>query len=147
MINHASDALSGPMNRRTLLERGAALVGGAAAGLALQPGPALGQEKPQPPAAKAAAPAEPVNLHPPVVQVKGGKLRGFRDGKANSFLGIRYAEAERFEQPKPVQPWDGIKNAQAWGPVCPIPRHDRASASTSSSSRIATGCRTSTARS
>jgi para-nitrobenzyl esterase len=26
-----------------------------------------------------------------------------------------------FEMPKPVKPWDGIKSAQAWGPVCPIP--------------------------
>ena len=111
----------GPINRRTLLGKGAALVGGAAAGLALQPEAALGQEKPAPPAAKAVAPAEPVNLHPPVVQVKGGKLRGIKDGKIYSFLGIRYAEAERFGPPKPVQPWDGIRNAQSWGPVCPIP--------------------------
>ncbi len=121
MGNHQSDALLGPINRRTLMGKGAALVGGAAAGLALKPEAVLGQEKPAQPAPKAAAPAEPVNLHPPVVQVKGGKLRGIREGKVNSFLGIRYAEAERFGLPKPVQPWDGIKNAQAWGPVCPIP--------------------------
>ena len=47
MGNHQSDALLGPINRRTLLGKGAALVGGAAAGLALQPEAALGQEKPQ----------------------------------------------------------------------------------------------------
>ena len=69
------------MNRRKLLGRGAALVGSGLAGFALQPGNALGQEKPKTaeagsqPAAKNAAPAEPPNLHPPVVQVKGGKLR------------------------------------------------------------------------
>ena len=40
------------------------------------------------------------NLNPPVVPVKGGKLRGLREGKTYSFLGVRYAEAERFE-PKP----------------------------------------------
>ena len=50
-----------------------------------------------------------------------GKLRGLREGKTFSFLGIRYAEAERFGLPKPVQPWEGIKNAQVWGPVCPAP--------------------------
>src|SRR6185437_8110153 len=60
------------------------------------------------------------NLDPPVVQVQGGKLRGFRDGKTTVFLGIPYAEAERFELPKPVQPWEDIKSAQTWGPVCPI---------------------------
>ncbi len=121
MGNHQSDARLGAINRRTLLGKGAALVGGAAAGLALQPETALGQEKPAPPAAKAVAPAEPVNLHPPIVQVKGGKLRGIKDGKIYSFLGIRYAEAERFGEPKPVQPWEGVRNAQSWGPVCPIP--------------------------
>jgi len=56
-----------------------------------------------------------------VVQVKGGKLRGFKDGKILAFLGIRYAEAERFGPPMPVKPWDGIQNAQVWGPVCPVP--------------------------
>jgi para-nitrobenzyl esterase len=27
--------------------------------------------------------------------------------------------------PKPVKPWDGVKSAQAWGPVCPIPAQAR----------------------
>ena len=48
-------------------------------------------------------------------------MRGLREGTTSSFLGIRYAEAERFGAPKPVQPWTGIKNAQVWGPVCPSP--------------------------
>jgi para-nitrobenzyl esterase len=62
------------------------------------------------------------NLDPPVVQVQAGKLRGFRDGKTTVFLGVPYAETERFELPQPVKPWEGIKSAQAWGPVCPIPQ-------------------------
>jgi para-nitrobenzyl esterase len=56
-----------------------------------------------------------------VVQVKGGKLRGFKDGKTFTFLGVPYADAERFEMPKPVKAWDGIKSAQTWGPICPVP--------------------------
>ena len=60
------------------------------------------------------------NMDPPVVEVRGGKLRGFRDGKTTTFFGIPYAEAERFELPKPVAAWEGVKSAQAWGPVCPI---------------------------
>lgn len=71
---------------------------------------------------KAAKPLALPNLDPPVVQVQSGKLRGFRDGKTTIFLGIPYAEAARFELPKPVKPWDNIKSAQAWGPVCPIPQ-------------------------
>ena len=112
------------INRRSLLTQGAALVGGAAAGLALAAGNASAEDKPKTetlPAAKPATPAAPPNLHPPVVQVKGGKLRGFKEGKVFTFLGVPYAEAERFEMPKPVAAWEGIKNAQAWGPVCPVP--------------------------
>ena len=114
------------MNRRTLLGTGAALTGSALAGLMLQPGTASGAEDAKIPTSSApttsvAKPAAPPNLHPPVVQVAGGKLRGFKDGKTYTFLGIPYAEADRFELPKPVQPWEGIRNAQAWGPVCPIP--------------------------
>ena len=123
MENRSPESLPGTMNRRTLLGRGAALVAGTAAGLSLPSGTVFGQEQPPAaqPAAKPAAAAEPVNLRPPVVQVKGGKLRGLKDGKVFAFLGIRYAEAERFGPPKPVQPWDGISNAQVWGPVCPVP--------------------------
>jgi para-nitrobenzyl esterase len=56
-----------------------------------------------------------------VVETTCGKLRGLREGKTLSFLGVRYAEAERFGLPRPVQPWQGVKNAQVWGPVCPAP--------------------------
>ena len=111
------------LNRRQLLGTGAALLGGALAGGALQGPQAFGQEKSQHEGSKSAEGANASvlpNLHPPVVQVEGGKLRGFRDGKTTIFLGIPYAEAERFALPKPVQPWQGIKSAQAWGPVCPI---------------------------
>ncbi len=110
------------MNRRKMLS--ATLFGGAVAGVAVQPGTAFGQEKPKTAAqanTAAATPAGNVNLSPPVVTVNGGKLRGLREGKTYSFLGVRYAEAERFGQPRPVQPWEGTRNAQAWGPVCPNP--------------------------
>jgi para-nitrobenzyl esterase len=103
----------GPINRRKML--GSALLGGAVAGISVQQANAFEQEKPK--TGSATGP----NLSPPIVTVKSGKLRGLREGKTYSFLGIRYAEAERFGQPKPVQPWEGTKNAQAWGPVCPIP--------------------------
>jgi para-nitrobenzyl esterase len=114
----------GSLNRRQLV--GTTLIGGAAA-VALESGSALlGQEKPKSaaPAAKAATSVSVTsttnpNLSPPTVTVKGGKLRGLREGKTLSFLGIRYAEAERFGQPKEVQPWEGVKNAQVWGPTCP----------------------------
>jgi len=74
------------------------------------------------PKTAADAPAETPNLNPPVVQVRAGKLRGFRDGATVTFLGIPYAQAERFGPPQPVAPWTDIKGAQTFGPVCPIPQ-------------------------
>src|SRR6186997_2240047 len=120
MANEPSQTPESGMNRRKMLGTTAALVGGAVAGVA---GNAFGQEtKP----AAAAAPAAPAvaagpNLNPPIVELKIGKLRGLREGKTSSFLGIRYAEAERFGQPKPAPAWQGIKNAQVWGACCPFP--------------------------
>ncbi len=103
---------SGSINRRTLL--GGAAVAGLSATVA--------QAASTSDAAKA---GEAANLHPPVVQVKLGKVRGYRDGKTSVFLGIPYAEAERFEMPKPVKPWEGILSAQAYGPVCPVPAQSK----------------------
>src|SRR5207248_3002656 len=120
MANEPSQSAKGRVNRRQMLGTTTALLGGVIAGVT---GDVFAQEKPIAAASpgSAAAPTAGPNLNPPVVQVKGGSLRGLREGKTSSFLGIRYAEAERFGQPKPVQPWTGVKNAQVWGPVCPSP--------------------------
>jgi para-nitrobenzyl esterase len=122
MKNECQEPL-GRMNRRKMLGTTTALIGGA---IASAGGSAFAQEKPS--AAAGAAPATGPNLAPPVVHVKGGKLRGLSEGKTSSFLGIPYAEADRFELPKPVAAWAGIKNAQAWGPVCPSPEQTTVSA-------------------
>ena len=47
----------------------------------------------------------------PVVQTKEGKLRGFKLGSTYHFYGVKYAECKRWQQPLPVEPWDGIKDA------------------------------------
>src|SRR3954454_9240901 len=116
MADQVRDARTNRISRRQMLGTTTALIGGAIAGVGRD---ASAQEHSTPTAAAAMSPGP--NLKPPVVQVKGGTLRGLREGKTSSFLGIRYAAAERFEPPKPVKPWTGIKDAQAWGPVCPIP--------------------------
>ena len=118
MPNGDSNSPLSRMNRRQMLGTTTALVGGALAGVSAD---VFGQDKSKAGPAPAAAASASPNLNPPIVQIKGGKLRGLREGKTSSFLGIRYAEAERFGQPKPVQPWTGVKNAQVWGPVCPSP--------------------------
>ena len=121
MSNRKSHPSSEPItvNRRTVL-RGAAIVSGTLAGIAVEPASPLSASTSATPKA-----GDSLNLKPPIVQVKSGKLRGFRDGKTSTFLGIPYAEAERFEMPNSVKPWDGVRSAQTWGPVSPIPVQDR----------------------
>src|SRR5215470_1562529 len=120
MAKERSDAILSSMNRRKMFGTGVRLLGSA---VTISSGSALAQEKRTPGAADTKVPAAATgpNLSPPVVTVKGGKLRGLREGKTYSFLGVRYAEAERFGQPKPVQSWEGVRGAQAYGPCCPIP--------------------------
>lgn len=67
------------------------------------------------------------NLNDPIVQTKAGKLRGFRSEGTYIFHGIQYATAKRFHQPEPVKPWKGIKNALAYGYVCPLLEQDEPS--------------------
>src|ERR1051325_5078645 len=117
MSDESSNPLRDRMSRRQMLATTTAVIGGA---VARGTEDAYGQEKPKPAPSALPAAGGP-NLNPPVVQTSCGKLRGLREGKTLSFLGVRYAEAERFGLPKAVQPWDGIKNAQVWGPVCPAP--------------------------
>ena len=107
-MSHASNGV----NRRNLLAHGAVLAG---AGLALSATTSEAATNPQ-------VADETPNLNPPVVQVRAGKLRGFRDGPTLTFLGVPYAQAERFGPPQPVTAWTDIRGAQTFGPVCPIPQ-------------------------
>jgi para-nitrobenzyl esterase len=125
MSDESSTTPFGPMNRRKMLGTTTALVGGAIAGAA---GSVFGQEKVTAPSAGAPSAAASPNMSPPILQLECGKIRGLKEGKTFSFLGIRYAEAERFGQPKAIGPWEGVKNAQSWGPVCPAPEQTTVSA-------------------
>ena len=61
-------------------------------------------------------------MNPPVVEVAQGALRGYMDGETYSFLGIPYASIpERFALPEDPEAWEGVRDAQAYGPVAPIP--------------------------
>ena len=42
----------------------------------------------------------------PIVETKAGKLRGVIVDGTYIFRGIKYADAERFQMPKPVASWD-----------------------------------------
>ena len=55
----------------------------------------------------------------PIVETEAGKVRGYRMDGIYTFLGIKYADAERFQAPKPVKPWEGVKDCFAFGSICP----------------------------
>ncbi|MEV4423983.1 carboxylesterase/lipase family protein [Streptomyces sp. R-07] len=59
----------------------------------------------------------------PGVRTRNGLLRGtVKDGVA-AFLGIPYAQAPvgalRFRAPEPAEPWEGVREATAFGPTAP----------------------------
>ena len=51
----------------------------------------------------------------PVVQTRQGKIRGYRLNTTFTFHGIPYAQAKRFQSPEPATPWDGVRDALAFG--------------------------------
>lgn len=59
----------------------------------------------------------------PEVVVSTGALRGIRDGDIDSFLGIPFAKPpfgeRRFSTPEPPEPWEGARDASAFGPTAP----------------------------
>lgn len=66
-------------------------------------------------------------LNPPVVKVAGGQLKGYVTDGTFAFVGVRYATAGRFELPRPVEAWEGVRSAQTYGAVCPVPVQSRVS--------------------
>lgn len=63
----------------------------------------------------------------PVVQTQAGKVRGYEWNGICTFKGIKYADAKRFMYPEKVKPWDGVKDAQSYGMVCPLMDQDNPS--------------------
>ncbi len=57
------------------------------------------------------------------VQVSSGTVRGSDEAGVARFLGIPYAAApfgeRRMASPQPVEPWDGVRDATAYGPTAP----------------------------
>ncbi len=56
----------------------------------------------------------------PVAETTKGKIRGFKFGSTFTFHGIKYANAARFRMPEPVEAWDGICDALAYGYTAPL---------------------------
>ena len=56
----------------------------------------------------------------PIVKVKQGLVKGYYFKGVYRFFGIPYARSRRFEMPQEPRNWDGIRNCNAYGYICPI---------------------------
>jgi carboxylesterase type B len=58
-----------------------------------------------------------------IVQTRCGQLRGLRSNGVTTFKGVPYAAppfgANRLRPPRPVDPWDGVRDALRFGPKSP----------------------------
>jgi para-nitrobenzyl esterase len=68
------------------------------------------------------ASAEPASAVPSLVKVDTGTVRGVAAGDVISFKGIPYAAPPignlRWKAPQAAKPWDGVLEANAFGPSC-----------------------------
>ncbi len=73
--------------------------------------------------AAASAPTQSQNkincVEPAFAAIDSGTLLGYKEDSTYIFLGIPYAQAGRYEMPKPVAKWNGIHTAQHYGEICP----------------------------
>ena len=61
----------------------------------------------------------------PVVQTTAGKVRGYVWNDMVIFKGIPYARARRFQKPESPEHWEGVRNVQSYGMVCPLLSKER----------------------
>ena len=75
------------------------------------------------------------------VETVEGRVRGCFVNDLYYFRGIPYATAERYRMPKPMDHWDGVKEAVTYGPVAPTVRKPGVKGSYSLSSQPLFGYR------
>ncbi len=54
-------------------------------------------------------------------ETEAGRIRGICRNGIFTFLGVKYADAGRFEKPRLVVPWSGVREAIIPGPIAPSP--------------------------
>jgi para-nitrobenzyl esterase len=115
-------------SRRTLIKRIAAVAAAGSIGPVLAPGPVGGLSAvTRFPLSKASNHREQGEVvcsdDATVVETSSGRIRGFKRNGVYSFRGVPYGAStsgsRRFMPPTPPDPWTGIRNALAYGRVCP----------------------------
>ena len=96
------------------------------------------------PAVGRATPAEPATQPgAPVATTTAGKVRGYVDQNINVFKGIPYGgdtAKRRFQAPVPPDPWDGVRDATAFGPIAPQLTARRGLTTTPEGSMVSEDC-------
>ncbi|KAI1790735.1 carotenoid ester lipase precursor [Ganoderma leucocontextum] len=72
----------------------------------------------------------------PTVQLDNGTFIGTSDGATDAFLGMKFADAPRFNLPVSVGPYTGVKNAIDFGPACPQQGSDTVSSTVDQLSQV-----------
>lgn len=54
-----------------------------------------------------------------VATTQYGKVQGYVENGIQTYKGIPYAEAGRFEEPHAPQVWQGVRSSRSYGPCCP----------------------------
>ncbi|MDR0395827.1 MAG: carboxylesterase family protein [Oscillospiraceae bacterium] len=60
-------------------------------------------------------------VYDPQAVVEQGALQGLKIDSTYLFLGVPYAKASRFEMPEKPEAWEGVRKAQTYGPISPMP--------------------------
>src|SRR5579864_4554519 len=55
----------------------------------------------------------------PAIETTSGRVRGALESGVYVFRGIPYGAADRFQPPRPVEPWSGVRDAVQFGPAAP----------------------------
>lgn len=54
------------------------------------------------------------------VKTEAGLVQGYRYDGLYIFKGVPYAQAKRFQAPRPVEAWEGVRECTSYGFVCPL---------------------------